>query len=210
MVLIDKFVSKLLSLYESYHLKYCDFAIVTNNCWGYKLYNSLGRQYNTPFVGLFLHPACYLKVCRDLPKYLDLRLVDVNHESKYFDNEVSYPVGHLDGIEIHFLHYKSNAECITKWNERARRLSYHISKGKKVLFQFNDRDFATKSQIKKFHEYLDGELKLSFGVDDIDIKNHFVVKSHHRDGNRVIDGVRLYDSRFHYISLVGLLHDGSR
>ncbi|RDL31286.1 capsular polysaccharide biosynthesis protein [Photobacterium damselae] len=207
MVLIDKIISKILSVYEGFMLKDCDFAVVSNNCWGYKIYHSVGKEYNTPFVGLFLYPECYLKVCSNLEKYLMHTLSNVSNKSKYFDGECNYFIGHIDDIEIHFLHYRDENECIRKWNVRSKRLLKHIKNNNKVLFQFNDRDLATKDQIKQFHCVLDNEIKVSFGVQDLGIPNHFKVKKIDMDINRVVDGVRLYDSRYRYISLNRILND---
>ncbi|EKO3680656.1 DUF1919 domain-containing protein [Vibrio metschnikovii] len=205
MVLIDKFLSLILSFYEGYFLKNCEFAIVSNNCWGYKIYQSTKKQYNTPFVGLFLYPECYLKVCADLERYLSIPLCKINYNSTYIQDETSYPVGHIGDVEIHFLHYHNPDECVDKWNKRSKRLLKHIKLKNRVLFQFNDRDFATKEQLKQFHELLIDKSRVSFGREYIDSSNHFKVKKEDLDGNKVVDGVRLYDSRYRYISLVKIL-----
>jgi len=50
-------------------LKNRNFTIVSNNCWGGEVYRGFGLPYQTPFVGLFLFPACYIKLLKNLKNY---------------------------------------------------------------------------------------------------------------------------------------------
>ena len=47
-----------------------NFTIVSNNCWGAEIYRELGLQYQTPFVGIAIFAPCYIKLVKDLPKYM--------------------------------------------------------------------------------------------------------------------------------------------
>ena len=97
-----------------------DFAIVSNNCWGAGFYSDLGRAYNTPFVGTMIPPRCYLDLLAGFPECLDqpLRFIP---KSRYTSWEIRCPVAELGGSEIHFMHYKSEAEAREKWTRRLER-----------------------------------------------------------------------------------------
>lgn len=105
------------------------FCLISNNCLGRRLYQVLGRDYNTPFVGLFLMPACFTELVENFEDYMsrDLRFIDT---SKYEslnasrENRNCYPIGVLGGAEIHFLHYESEEEALEKWNRRKARIDY--------------------------------------------------------------------------------------
>ena len=61
-----------------------NFVIVSDNCWGGSLYQWYNRPYNSPFVGLFIHGDCYIKLLSNfdylmiLNKYSGRTLNDVN------------------------------------------------------------------------------------------------------------------------------------
>ena len=98
-----------------------DFSIVACNCWGAGIYQDLDRPFNSPFIGLYLHPACFLKYIAhyDRARTAPLRFIGA---SRYVTN-VAYPVGLLlDDIEIHFVHYATIEEASDKWQRRSRRL----------------------------------------------------------------------------------------
>jgi uncharacterized protein (DUF1919 family) len=42
-------------------IKYKNFVIVSDNCWGAEIYQWFNRPYNTPFVGLGIYGDCYIK-----------------------------------------------------------------------------------------------------------------------------------------------------
>ena len=46
-----------------------------------------------------------------------------------------YPVGHLDDVEIRFVHYKSFEEAKKKWEERSKRINWN-----KIIVMATDRD----------------------------------------------------------------------
>lgn len=99
-----------------------EFCIISNNCWGAEIYKDFGLEYNTPFVGLFIPPLDFVKLCNDLPNYLKQEMQFVS-KSKFSDyQQVNYPLGTLEDIEIHFVHYKNIDEAIAKWNRRRGRM----------------------------------------------------------------------------------------
>jgi uncharacterized protein (DUF1919 family) len=110
-------------------LRNTEFCLISNNCLGRRLYQILGRDYNTPFVGLFMMPACFTELVTHFEGYMRQELRFVN-ESKYpahnrqRNASEPYPIGILGNAEIHFLHYKSEKEALEKWNRRKRRIDY--------------------------------------------------------------------------------------
>ena len=51
-------------------LRRADFSIISNNCWGGHVYQILGRQFSTPFIGLFISPRSYLRLLGKFPQCL--------------------------------------------------------------------------------------------------------------------------------------------
>jgi uncharacterized protein (DUF1919 family) len=119
-----------------------DFTIVSNNCWGAHIYQQLRIPYQTPFVGLFLAPTCYLTLIGRLRWFLaqPLRFVrESRHAAVNALRErqgLTYPIGSLgDEVEVQFLHYASEAEAAEKWKRRAQRVT---SADSRLFFKFCD------------------------------------------------------------------------
>ncbi len=99
-----------------------DFCIISNNCWGGELYQKHHLPFNTPFIGLYVPPEGFLKICNDLHGYLAKPLKFIE-ESKYIPKEsLNYPLALLGDVEIHFMHYKSPKEATEKWARRVKRV----------------------------------------------------------------------------------------
>lgn len=124
-----------------------EFCIVANNCWGAEVYKHFERPYNTPVVGLFFFPDDYLKFIKNLRVNLSSPLTFTN-TSRHVSGQPKYPVGLVNGIEIHFLHYKTEQEATEKWNRRCARVP---ADDHMLYFKFDDRDGATDQHIIEFH-----------------------------------------------------------
>lgn len=131
-----------------------DFSVISNNCWGGFLYQYYNLKYLTPFVGLFIFAPDYIKLLRNLDYCLAQPLVFIAAEdSKYKDELIkngsynTYPIGLLNDVEIHFLHYKTKEDACEKWNRRLQRLNRN-----NLIVKFCDRDFATEDLIREFDE----------------------------------------------------------
>lgn len=188
-------------IYDKLVLRNYDFIIVSNNCWGYRLYKILGSEYNTPFVGLYMYPSCYLKLLNDFEELINSELVFCN-VSKYTEN-FSYPVAIIgDDIEIHFLHYNSEQEAKSKWNRRVERLNDCIKSNIPIYFKFCDRDLCSKENLIEFHS-IEMANKISFSAKyNLDINNHIYLpflKDNSTDS--IINGDILFNKRYLYLSL---------
>lgn len=122
------------------------YCIVTDNCYGLNYYKNNNIQYNTCFVGLFLHSPCYIKLLENFNYYMNSELKQIQ-KSKYFKKKVKYPIATLkDDIEIHFMHYKSFQEACEKWKRRKERM-FPIED---CIIKMDDREYYTKEIGQKF------------------------------------------------------------
>lgn len=132
------------------------FTIVSNNCWGAHIYRELRLPYSTPFVGLFVPPGCYLELLRNFDSLIrgDLSFIRASKYQRVNEFRASrcldYPIALLaDRVEIHFMHYKSREECLSKWRRRVARI---VEPSSKCLFKFCDHDGATIDELRAFDE----------------------------------------------------------
>lgn len=130
-------------------LKNKDFTIISNNCWGGHVYQDLGIEYKSPFVGMFLYSDCYLKLLNNLHYYLKQDIEFVK-ESKYpRANEQRknkyFPIARLDDIEIHMLHYNTDEEALAKWNRRKSRMDLN-----NLFIKMHAPDNIDEEKIRQF------------------------------------------------------------
>lgn len=80
-----------------------DFTIISNNCWGGHVYQDLDLEYLTPFVGLYFHLPCYLKLLKNFEHYMNQQLTftdkSIYEKADSKREENYYPLGKLDDIE---------------------------------------------------------------------------------------------------------------
>lgn len=181
-----------------------DFIVISNNCWGAEIYKRLGLKYNTPFVGLFLFGPDYLKLLKNLDYYLNCPL-SFAEQSKYTKHDITYPIGLLDDIEVHFQHYDSKQEAKEKWVRRCQRLQQNKEKDN-LFIKICDREKTDLSIIKEFHR-LPFNHKISFGIEPIPIEGHIQIKQSENDKN-VPDGVKLYKLSYKYLDVLEWVNSG--
>ncbi|MES2823631.1 MAG: DUF1919 domain-containing protein [Pseudomonadota bacterium] len=199
---------KLFSMYETKRLAKKRYIIITNNCWGYELYQSTDREYNTPFVGLFLFPECYLRFLENFHECINSRL-RFTQQSKYFKEFKSYPIGVLgNDIEIHFLHYNSVEAAFNKWEQRVARFNEAIAAGTGIYFKLCDTEGCNPAQLKRFHA-LPFKHKLSLGLQKYNHKNHLHVPYlRNKTGTSLVDGAKLFKKRYTYFDITQWLLTG--
>ncbi len=193
--------------YERAELRDKNFILIANNCWGYTLYDSLGREYNTPFIGLFLYPECYLRLLENLDDYLESKL-QFSNQSRYFAHQVHYPIGYLRDIEIHFLHYDSVEEAQAKWSRRLIRMQQARAKGASYCFKFCDRDGCTYEQLARFHA-LPYTVKLSLGAQPFPAQEHIHVPLlQEKNKKSIVDGATQFSRRYGYFDVTAWIKRG--
>ena len=132
---------KLRTKYWKKQLKNNSFSIISSNCVGGVVAHDFGQQLRSPTVNLFFYPDDFIKFCRDLKHYMNCEVVEVK------DSGLNYPVGKLDDIQIHFLHYDTFNQAVEKWNDRRERIHWD-----NIYIVMTDRDGCTEDHIRMFDE----------------------------------------------------------
>jgi len=193
--------------YERRRLTNKAIVMVSNNCWGYQLYDSLDCEYTTPFVGLYVRPEFYVEMLRDFPRRLNIRDFHYSAESS---GEVRHPVGVLQGgEEIEFLHYQTPEDALAKWNRRLGRMKRLLERSDSILaVKMCDRSGCKPQHLSAFH-HLPFPLKVSLGIHEHDSSSHIAIP-HLKDteADSVIDGLRLYRKRYKYFDIAEWLTTG--
>lgn len=183
-------------------LKNKNFVIISDNCWGGSLYQWLKREYNTPFVGLWMYADCYIKLLSNFKYYMGKEL-SFTKKSIYLNSDVKYPIGKIEDIEIHFLHYKNEDDAKTKWNKRTARMLEETNLNN-YFFKMCDGGNANRDTFKQFHT-LPFKNKISFSVQnykDLNIKNHYYIKERDKKvKNSIPNGVKLFKLTFLYVDV---------
>lgn len=182
-----------------------EFVVIANNCWGSQIYERLNKEYNTPFVGLFLYGADYLKLVENFDAYMASPLT-FTEQSKWLGEPQIYPIGQLRDIEIHFLHYKDRQEALSKWTRRLERMK-KITDKNKYFFKLCDNALTTDEMMIRFHQ-LPFKNKISFSVRPLPIKHHIYVPDEQHIGF-VPNGVRLYIISYRFIDLLQWVKTGN-
>lgn len=147
-------------------LKNKDFSLIASNCNGAFILHDLGLRFNSPTVNLFLYPSDFVKYTRNLKYYSSLELKFIKKEN------IDYPVGKLDDIEIYFMHYKTEEEAKQKWLERTNRINYD-----NIFILMTDRDGCSKEDLENFDK-LEYKNKIVFThILYKDIKSSYYIKS---------------------------------
>lgn len=125
-------------------LKNRDFTLIANNCVGGVIYNDLGLRFKSPTINLYFYCPDYITFLEDFDFCLQ-KEISIDYKSKYHSNPCNYPIGHLEDVEIHFLHYESIEEAHTKWEERKSRIDR-----KNLFILGSDRDLCDNNLIARF------------------------------------------------------------
>jgi uncharacterized protein (DUF1919 family) len=199
---------RLFANYEQRRLKRKAFVIISNNCWGYELYQSIGREYNTPFIGLFLFPDCYLRLLENFESLITQEL-QFKSQSKYYDQQKHYPIGVLgDDIEIHFLHYASEAEARNKWGRRVERMQQARNAGAELYLKLCDAENCGPAELARFHA-LPFSHKLSLGFQAFNHPCHLHLPYlRNKAATALVDGAKLFKKRYSYFDITHWLLTG--
>lgn len=198
---MNKLAQYITSSFESVRLKKQNFILISNNCWGFELYHSVARPYNTPFIGLFLYPDCYIQLLENFDKCINDPLT-FKAFSKYTNATAKYPIGSLaNDVEIHFLHYDSEADALDKWNRRVSRLKEDISREVPIFVKFCDRDGCTSDHLSRFHK-TPFKHKLSISTHAVDHLFHFYQPElKDTEYESVVDGLNLFRKRYKHFDI---------
>lgn len=142
--------------------------IISDNCWGQGVYNTLNLPYSSPFISLFIHTPSYMKLLANLDEYLSYSFELVKHENSNHYNEykvVEMPdqvIGRLHDVEIIFYHCKTNAQQVfDNWHRRKQRLPKDKNKILvKMCSQYLPRQCKQRVYYENFNNHLINFYKL--------------------------------------------------
>lgn len=161
MKIIKGIYYRILKWYRSACIKNKDITIISNNCWGGFMYQSCGLQYNSPLIGLYFYAPEYIKFLKDLKNNIEQPINFIPKEKSKYASFISknYIVGVLGntGIEIVFMHYKTEQEVLEKWERRKKRIHWD-----NLLVKFSDSDPARNDEYIREFEKLPFENKVCF------------------------------------------------
>ena len=117
-----------------------NFTIISINCFGGRIYQDLKLPYTSPTAGLFFFFDDYVEFVENFDDYIkrDIKIIEKSKWDTGEDNvkkyTFDYPIGQIVGtsIEVHFLHYDSADEAISKWYRRRDRITNN-----KIFIAFN-------------------------------------------------------------------------
>lgn len=124
-------------------------TIFSPNCWGGVTYNSLGLEFKSPLINMYMSHNDYIK-------FLSKPLHYINSTVVFYKNTYSaplkqnYPIGKCDDILLHFNHYNSFDEALSCWNRRKSRIDWnnlfvmYYDDNKERLDIFNNLSFDNK------------------------------------------------------------------
>lgn len=140
--------------YNGRKLETDTYTIISSNCIAGSIYKDFGLPFNSPTIGLFICGNDFVKFASNLRYYLSLP-VSEGECSKWL-GKTSYPLGIIDDVELHFLHYDTFEEARCKWERRALKVNFN-----RVYLIMTDRDFTTYEDIVNFSK-IKAHKKLSF------------------------------------------------
>ncbi|MFG1497422.1 DUF1919 domain-containing protein [Saccharospirillum sp. HFRX-1] len=184
--------------YKNRLLKKTNYTIISSNCIGGSIYKDFNLPFNSPTIGSFIHGQDFVRFCSRLSYYLSLDLVEIT-VSKWV-GAVSYPVGLLEDVEIHFLHYESFESAKIKWERRRARVGYE-----NLFFIMTDRDFSTYKDMKDF-DRLDGKKLLFSSVPHQEISS-LVYCAKYRKAGQVGGMLPLFMEYSDYVDIVNWLDE---
>lgn len=147
-----KFIKKMITKFRSFWrrkrlnkdihiLKNKKATIISQNCYGGILLHDHQMEFMTPTINLYFLVPDFVKFCKNIEEYIKLPL-------KEFEQvDYSYPVGTLDDLTIHFVHYNSFDEATIKWEERCERIDLD-----NLYFMMSDRDGCTDEDLLEFDQ----------------------------------------------------------
>lgn len=148
-------------------------TIFSPMCWGGVTYHSLGLEFKTPFINMFLHEDDYMQFLESPESYIKM---DIVYDRMEWNRilEKNYPVARCGDIELHFNHYSSFEIAKNDWDKRKKRIDWN-----NILVMMFTEKIDT---VKRFLEmsYDKKILFTSLAIDDdrvvhMDIKNKYPI-----------------------------------
>lgn len=126
------------NLTSRHRIKNSNVSIISSNCIGGVMYHDLHLPFPSPTINLFFKPDSFLNYVERIKHYNEKELVKVPGKEKY-------PVGKIEDVEIHFLHYSSFEKAREDWDRRKKRVNYD-----NIVVIMTDWEIRTKETIEAF------------------------------------------------------------
>ncbi|WP_373100316.1 MULTISPECIES: DUF1919 domain-containing protein [Pasteurellaceae] len=117
-----------------------NMSLLASNCNGALILHDLGERFNSPFVNLYLTPQDFIRYLQHMKYYQ-------HHPLRFAAENTPYPIGYLDDLTIHFMHYHSAQEAEAKWQERSRRIDPD-----NLFIMMTDRDGCRYQDLQAFDQ----------------------------------------------------------
>ena len=172
-------------------------TIFTKNCAAGVIYNTLGLEFKSPIINLWLSDEDFLKFIKKPKKYLSYKIKE-NGFSLNIDN-VEVPVCLVGDINLNCSHYKTHAEAIEAWNRRKKRVNYD---NMIILFQTNNESL--------FEEFLKLPYKNKICLTQLSHSDPQIVTIDYHSEYSVEWLLLILDTfkyKIPYINVINLLHD---
>ncbi|MEO6721191.1 MAG: DUF1919 domain-containing protein [Ferruginibacter sp.] len=141
---VSKKIRKKIFDHQSLKFRNKDATLLCNNCIGGIILHDLKQPFNTPTINLYFHAPDYIAFLERLEFYLS-KEITFSYHSKY-DSEIrSYPVGKIEDIEMHFVHYHNFGEAKEKWETRTKRVNFD-----NIFIIGSDKGYCTPQIIERF------------------------------------------------------------
>ena len=180
-----KIYKRTIGIINNKRIKNKNVTIISNNCWAGIFYRNNNLKYLSPTLGLFFMADEYIKFIYNIKYYINTELNFINiQNSKYKDylKKLNYnaPIGKIDDLEIMFLHYKTEAEALDKWNRRKQRINWD-----NIIYKFSDQNMCTYKNLEDFEKF-NAKNKICFTTRKYDELNTIQIKKYEKRQEKAI------------------------
>lgn len=169
------------------------FCIISDDCYGGQIYRKLQIPYTTPFVGMGVRePGQYFGFLkgilnRETPKF------------EFYDAGWGYPVARCFGSIIHFKHYKSVDEAMTKFWKRYARINWDCIRVKvdfcHPIHRVSDIEIWNEMKIPNAVAFYEPATELP----ESGVYNGVLIRDHVADGAKMFNVSRKYFDIFKWV-----------
>lgn len=96
-------------------LKTQSVSLISQNCIAGVFYHDMGLQFQSPTINLFFPEPDFIRFVTNIDYYLSLP-IQMNWDE-------TYPIGCLEDVRIHFMHYSTCREAHDAWERRKARIA---------------------------------------------------------------------------------------
>lgn len=185
-----------------------DICIISDDCFGVGVYQTLKLQYNTPFISTFIQTPDYIKLLSNLDYYLNLKLEQISFQESNYNNiyrlndRIDRIYSKLGDIEVIFFHCTDNNTIIfDNWYRRRDRMFKNKDKiivklGNMQVPDGNTGDSNRAKEIVKYNNFnqlldefykLPNFKKITITKEKYKHHNNFVMLPNHTT-NRLVMG----------------------